>query len=261
MESKSCRGAIPGNIVVDRLNGCFNHPFGVHLKTPSHSNPASQDETRRRLLEAAGTVFAEVGFRCATVREVCRRAGTNIAAVNYHFGGKETLYAEVLRRSQRKAFEKYPPLLDVAADAPPEEKLRAFIRSFLLRQFDEGPITQFGRMMSREMVDPTAALDGLLKERIRPMADRLRRLVAAILGCPLKDERVRLCCFSIVGQCVFFQHCRAVIPRLFPEQQLDAAAVEPLAEHITRFSLAAMRRLSDPQTLRRRRIAPVRGRG
>ncbi len=213
----------------------------MNLKLKTGSDPALRDETRRRLLEAAGAVFAEAGFRHATVREICHRAGANLAAVNYHFGDKESLYAEVLRESQRAAFEKYPPLLAVAADAPPEEKLRAFVRSFLLRLFDDGPITRFGRIMSREMVEPTAALKGLLKERIRPMADDLLGFVAAILDCPVNDKRVRHCCFSIVGQCVFFHHCRAMISRLFPEQPLDAAAMEPLAEHIARFSLAGIK--------------------
>ena len=83
-------------------------------------------------------MFAEAGFRNATVREICRRAGANIAAINYHFGDKETLYLEVLRYAHGKALEKYPPLLDVPADAPPEKKLRAFVHSFLLRIFDKG---------------------------------------------------------------------------------------------------------------------------
>jgi hypothetical protein len=37
-----------------------------------------------------------------------------------------------------------------------------------------------------------------------------------------------------------------MISRLFPEQRLDASAVEQLAGHIARFSLAAMKHLPDP---------------
>ncbi|MGA9754367.1 MAG: TetR family transcriptional regulator, partial [Desulfobaccales bacterium] len=57
--------------------------------------PAS-NETRQRLLEAAGEVFAKKGFRNTTIREICRRARANLAAVNYHFGDKERLYLAVL---------------------------------------------------------------------------------------------------------------------------------------------------------------------
>jgi len=217
----------------------------MNLKSLTGPEAKSPAQTRRQLLDAAGDVFAEAGFRHATVREICRRAGANIAAVNYHFGDKEALYAEVLRESQRRAFEKYPPLLGVSADAPPEDRLRAFIRSFLLRVFDAGPATRFGRMMSRELVEPTEALDLLLKERLRPMAGMLRGMVAEILGRPPEDEEVRLCLFSVVSQCVFFHHCRTMISRLFPEQRLDAQAVDQLTNHIARFSLAALKHLPD----------------
>jgi AcrR family transcriptional regulator len=220
----------------------------MNLKPSAGPNAELHEETRQQLLEAAGDVFAEVGFHHATVREICRRAGANIAAVNYHFGDKEALYIEALRESQHRAFEKYPPLLGVSADAPPEDRLRAFVRSFLLRLFDSGPVTRFGRMMSHELVEPTDALDLLLKERIRPMADLLRGMVGEILGRPATDEQVRLCLFSVVSQCVFFHHCRTMISRLFPEQRLDAQAVDALAEHIARFSLAALKHLPDAKT-------------
>ena len=232
----------------------------MNLKSLSGPGNPAHDETRRQLLEAAGEVFAEVGFRNATVREICRRAGANVAAVNYHFGDKETLYAEVLRDSQQKAFEKYPPLLGVAADAPPEEKLRAFIQSFLLRIFDSGTTTWFGKMMSREMVEPTEALDLLLEVRMRPMAEQLRGLVAEILGGPPGDEDVRLCCFSVVSQCVFYHHCRTMISRLFPDQRLDASAVDQLAGHIARFSLAAMKHLPDPEAPKSKPVSAARRR-
>ena len=211
-----------------------------------------QDETRRQLLEAAGAVFAAAGFRNATVREICRRAGANIAAVNYHFGDKEALYAEVLRYAQQKAFEKYPLLPGMGIDASPADKLRAFIRSFLLRIFDSEPTAWFGKMMLREMIEPTGALDSLLEERMRPMADQIRDIVAEILGCLPNDEQARLCSLSVVSQCVFYHHCRRMVARLFPEQRLDATAIEPLADHITRFSLAAMKHMPEPKTSKSR---------
>jgi len=111
----------------------------VNLK-PSNDSDPGHVATRSQILEAAGEVFAEVGFRVATVREICHRANVNIAAINYHFGDKERLYAEVLRYSQERAMEKYPPRLNVSPTAPAEEKLRAFIHSFLLRIFAKGSI-------------------------------------------------------------------------------------------------------------------------
>ncbi|HSY74566.1 MAG TPA: CerR family C-terminal domain-containing protein [Dongiaceae bacterium] len=217
----------------------------MKLKPQTEITDASTDETRRQLLEAAGEVFAEVGFRDATVREICRRAGANIAAINYHFGDKETLYLEVLRYAHGKALAKYPPMMDLPDDAPPEKKLRAFIHSMLQRIFDKGPTSWHGKLMSREMIEPTKALDSLVEERMRPMVAQLWKIVAEILDCPVNDERVRLCSLSVISQCVFYNHCSPVVSRLFPNKlPQDSASIGHLAEHITKFSLAAMRHFS-----------------
>src|ERR671922_420589 len=101
------------------------------------STPTMTD-TRQRLLEAAGEVFAGRGFRAATVCDICQRAGANVAAVNYYFGDKEHLYAAVLRYTFRYAIQKYPPTLGLGAAATAEERLQAFIRSFLLRLLGKG---------------------------------------------------------------------------------------------------------------------------
>ena len=221
----------------------------MNLKPSNTPSDPAQVATRTQILEAAGEVFASVGFRDATVREICHRAGVNIAAVNYHFGDKENLYTEVLRYSQAKSIEKYPPLLNVGPAASPEEKLRAFIHSLLLRVFEKGSIAWHGKIMSREMVDPTGALDAIIEEKIRPMAEQLRIIVAEILQRPASDEVVRLCGFSIVSQCVFYHHCRPVLMRLYPDQPpLDTVGAARLADHITRFSLAALKHLPDPST-------------
>jgi TetR/AcrR family transcriptional regulator, regulator of cefoperazone and chloramphenicol sensitivity len=176
------------------------------------------------------------------VREICNRAGANVAAINYHFGDKETLYVEVLRYAHGRALEKYPLLLDIGETEPPEKKLQAFVQSLLSRIFDKGPTSWHGRLMSREMMEPTAALDSLIEERIRPMSSVLWKVISEILGCPSTDERVLRCAFSVVSQCVFYNHCRPAVGKLFPQLlPQDQAGIEDLAKHITRFSLAAMR--------------------
>jgi AcrR family transcriptional regulator len=205
--------------------------------------PAVADEqahTRQQLLEAAGAVFAERGFRNTTVREICQRAGANIAAVNYHFGDKEKLYAEVFRYSQERAHERYP-LLPEAGALSPEKKLGVFVRSLLQRVFDKGESSWHSQLMLREMIEPTAALDLIVAEKIRPMSEQLRGLVAELLGCRVSDERVRLCGFSVVSQCVFYCHCHSVVARLDPEKSFGADTLEQLTEHITAFSLAGLK--------------------
>jgi AcrR family transcriptional regulator len=209
----------------------------MKLNVPAHDEHA---RTRQHLLEAAGEVFAERGFRNTTVREICQRAGANIAAVNYHFGDKEKLYAEVFRYSQQMANERHP-LLPPAGALSPEKKLGVFVRWLLQRVFDKDESSWHSQLMLREMIEPTAALDLVVAEKIRPMSDQLRALVAELLGGRVTDERVRLCGFSVVSQCVFYCHCRSVIQRLDPEQTFDEDALEQLADHITQFSLAGMK--------------------
>jgi AcrR family transcriptional regulator len=210
------------------------------------SDPTRAD-THQRLLEAAGEVFAERGFRAATVREICQRAKANLAAVNYHFGDKESLYAAVLQYTLRHALQKYPPTLGLSAEATPEERLRAFIRSFLLRLLDEGLPAWHGKLMAREMAEPTQVLDVLVEAVIRPDAELLIAIVRDLLGRGAKPRRLLRCAASIIGQCLFYEHCRPVIMRLDPEQTFTPQALDQLADHITQFSLAALRQFVQEQ--------------
>lgn len=206
----------------------------------------TEADTRQRLLDAAGEVFAERGFRTATVREICRRARANVAAVNYHFGDKAGLYAAVLRYAHRCALAKYPPDLQAGAGATAEQQLHAFIEAFVRRIFDDGQPAWHGKLISREMIEPTPALDVLVEEEIRPQAEQLTAIVRALLGPGASEEQVRLSMMSIVGQCVFYHHARPLLSRLFPAQQYTSGDIARLTEHITRFSLGALRHGAGP---------------
>lgn len=209
------------------------------------STPDNSSGTRIRLLEAAGHTFAEHGFRGTTVREICRRAGANIAALHYHFGGKEQMYSAVLADTARQALEKYPIGGGVAPDAPAAARLEAFIRNYMERLLDEGRPAWFGKLLAREMFEPTAALDQLAREFARPQFERLSGIVAELIGPGATEPVVRRCCMSIVGQCLFYKHAWPMIERLIPSQGLEPADRAELARHITAFSLGAIRGLRD----------------
>src|ERR1700733_7975250 len=98
------------------------------LKRKASENLPLPDNTRARLLDAAGQVFAETGYQAATVRQICAQAGVNIALVNYHFGDKLELYTEVLRHSVG-ASENGIINKAIASTAPPNEAFRELIHA------------------------------------------------------------------------------------------------------------------------------------
>ena len=205
------------------------------------SAQTAQVQTRERLLEAAGQVFAEQGFRRATVRQICTRAGANIAAVNYHFGDKMGLYAAVINHWLGVAREKYPPDLGLGPNPTPQERLHAYVRSYLFRLLGQGAPAWHGRLMAQEMIEPTEVMDTLLAQTIRPMIQRLESIVRDLLGDNATDEQVRACTCSISGQCCFYRHAEALLTRLYPEHGTSPAQIERLADHVTRFSLQGLR--------------------
>jgi len=206
--------------------------------------------TEARLLEAAGEIFAEVGYRSATVRQICEKAGANVAAVNYHFGDKEGLYLAVLRSVPDAHAEKYPPSRGLDVNATAEARLRAYIDSLLRRIFDAGRPGWHAQIIAREMVEPTPALDSLLEEVARPLHRELAAIVRHSLGPAADDDDVTLCALSIMGQCVYYHHARAVLSRLYPERTHSAEDMARLVDHITEFSLAALRELARKRQIR-----------
>lgn len=215
-------------------------------------SPADSADTKERLLQAGMEVFAESGFADASVRRICRRADANTAALNYHFGDKQTFYAEVLATCHLRAAGRRP--MPRVADDPehPERVLRAFVRWFLELLLVEGS-GPLGRLMAREMADPTQALDELFRRSILPIIQGLGEILIQLLP-DLEENERQLVNQSIIGQCLFYRHTQNAAQRF---QGLNAAgamgienppllvlgfpALDDLASHISDFSLAGIR--------------------
>ena len=103
-------------------------------KQPRPVNRASRPDgaaTRQHLLDIAGQVFAARGFADATSKEICERAGTPMASVNYHFGSREALYEAALVEAHRQvvSLDELSALTEAPGDA--RDKLRAVISRFV----------------------------------------------------------------------------------------------------------------------------------
>jgi AcrR family transcriptional regulator len=196
------------------------------------------DDTQERLLEAAGQVFAEKGYEGATVREICRRAEVNIAAVNYYFRDKERLYTEAVKSACRCQAEEYP-LPDWPSGTPAVAKLRDFIHTFVRRMVDGTGPQWHRQLFLREMAQPTAACAELVRDVIRPNAEVLRHILEELLPGTPEPQRW-LIGFSIVGQCLFYRLAQPVVTMLMDDEAHRALSATGLAEHITQFSLAAL---------------------
>jgi AcrR family transcriptional regulator len=199
---------------------------------------AAPHTTKARLLEAAGEVFAERGFKDATVRDICTRAEANIAAVNYYFQGKDSLYLSVIDYAQDRVRQARPIRIDPAAR--PEKQLHQFLRGFVARVLDPASPAWHAKIMLREMVEPTAALDKVVNDTIRPTFQGLSMIIAKLVP-GLNDEQLRLCTTSVLGQCLMHRHCEPVLARLFPSQACPCVeSLERLADHVYRFSIAGL---------------------
>ncbi|MEJ2656760.1 MAG: CerR family C-terminal domain-containing protein [Desulfobacterales bacterium] len=201
-------------------------------------------ETRRKLLAAACEIFAKKGFRDATIAEICRKAKANVAAANYHFGGKEALYMESWRFAFEKSLKTYPPDGGVAADAPVEEQLRGRILAIMRRIID--PQSYELDIFYNEMANPTGLLASAVQQSIEPIFRGFADIVRDLLGKQSLEQQARLCLMSIRAQCFgpLMRERRRKITSADPlpsSPEWDLDDLETLVDHVTRFSLAGIR--------------------
>ena len=208
-------------------------------------------KTRERILQIACEVFAKRGFRNTTVRDICQQAGVNVASVNYYFNSKEKLYEEVCKYACGISSDDADVRFKFDTSGKPEDQLKSFIQALLVNVLGTEPSNWRHMIMSREMVEPTNALSIVIKEMIKPRFQQLYSIVQDLLGKDAKDETVRRCCFSITGQCLYYRFARPVIMKLDPQQKFDQTEIKKLADHITQFSLNAIKNLASTKRERK----------
>lgn len=128
-------------------------------------------DSRSRILAAAAPLFAKRGLNGVGVRDVAAAAGVNLSMISYHFGGKEELYAEILR----KQFEVFRHIDDIAArDLPALEKFELYIR-WTIRRYRENPYLL--RYYVSELSNPTPYFRSIVRPAVRKILQVLRAAI------------------------------------------------------------------------------------
>ena len=206
------------------------------------------DITRERILKAAERLFADRGYEETSIRAIVAKARVNQAAINYHFGGKDGLYREVLRRLRA------PSTLSTAFRALTEQQLAhaqemkgmsrekalgEFIRHQLHPLGERGELSRHLRIFNWEAVRPTAVYRKLMSEEAAPFMALAVDLVRRFL--PKADQSTLImAAVWLVGQCAIFVRNREQLANPPVSLALDGATIERLTTLVSTWALAGL---------------------
>lgn len=211
------------------------------------SSNTSLGDTRRRLLDAAVTLFAERGYHDTSTRDICRLAGANSAAVHYHFGDKANLYREVFRFGLHVEGE------DVRAFGalPRRASLLRFYRGLLASRAGSALHQQLLRLHAREEVQPSGVLGVTVVAAIGARHTRFTAFLVRELGLREADLDVERLALALVGMGFMFYHLRHLVAELAPALTGGPGWADTMSERLADYATA----LIDAEASRRARAA------
>ena len=154
-------------------------------------------QTRERLLECAGILAAQKGFSLVTSKEICQMAGTNLAAINYHFGSRDGLYEALLYQIHQFMVNEDSLREIVSRDSSPREKLSALV-DMVAEQVWSQENWQM-QVWSREVMHTAQSshVSAVLMQVVKVKGSLALKLFSDYTGLAMDDSRLYICflCF------------------------------------------------------------------
>ena len=115
--------------------------------------------TQEKLFAAAIPLFAKKGYAAVSIREIAKAADVNVSSISYYFRGKEGLYHAIVEEHVKAIAES----ILSAEKLAPEERLRHYAQGICDVHTKKPYVTRF---LQSELVNPTSAMDQILKKNI-----------------------------------------------------------------------------------------------
>ena len=203
-------------------------------------------ETRQRILDAAESLFVDLGLEGTSLRQITTAAQVNLAAVNYHFGSKEALIAEVFRRRLTWLNEQRLRALDAleaeAGGAPlkPSQILEAFFGVAVRMATDtQGGGRTFMRLLGRTYTEPSGFVRRFLAAEYSEAITRFKAaLIAALPEVPREEIFWR---FHFMLGAMSYAISGADALHIVADVPLDASDGEALHARLMSFLIGGLR--------------------
>jgi AcrR family transcriptional regulator len=216
----------------------MNEPFKSGLESDGPIRPTRRTlPARERVLDVACELFAEAGFHGTHLRGICKRAGTNIAGVCYHFQSKEGLYQAVMMEAGRQLSDLDKNFV-TSTHLPPEQRLLALTESLLQRLGAKR--AWIAKLLARELVDHTDKTHSYAASQLERDFVLLQAVMRDLLGTNTQSDAVRLHALTLIGECVFYS-LTAENSRHPLTQLTVIPSTRMLAKFLTKRSLRALR--------------------
>ena len=207
---------------------------------PYSGNNHGYELTRDRLLDEAEELFAQRGYHAVSVREITKAAGSNLAAVNYHFGNKQNLYLEVFRsrwlpRASRIQHS-FRQSLKNNGNPSPDLVVQSLARAFLAGPMSPDERTRHLKLISGELAQPTEAFELVVEQVFRPLFGKLLEDLRKVMPESIDEKKMALNVFSILSMVLYFNFARPLITRFVGSPQGTDLETR-LVDHIVQFSL------------------------
>jgi AcrR family transcriptional regulator len=209
------------------------------------------DDTRARLLQAALQLFSEHGFARTSVRAIAVAAGTNVAAIGYHFGDKARLYTATFYEPLGSGSD----LIEVFA-APGlslQQALQRYFTGFLEPLKHDDLVRQATRLHVRELLEPTHVWPELMERECKAPHMALVRLLRGHMGLSRIDDDLHRLAFSIGGLVMLLWTQRDAIEAIAPRLAGPATA-DAWAERLTGYAMSMVQ----GEMARRKALGPKR---
>lgn len=190
--------------------------------------------TRRALIDAGIRLFGSQGFAATSIRQLATEAGANVAAIAYHFGGKDGLRLACAEEFGRRIGEAMVATQALPDPGPEEARqaLKAFIRTmaaFVIGAKGAGDMVPF---MLRELAEEGPGIDVLYRKFAEPTHRRLCWLWGRATGEDPESEMVRLTIFSLIGQLFYFRIGQRVVARRMGWAAVGPVEVDKISQSI-----------------------------